>query len=119
MSKSTFYVGVDVGKDELCVAVEGHKPRSFKHTPCGIKGLYHWTGRLAGEALLHFCMESTGVYSRSLAVRFGSFAGVEVSIVNPAQIAAYAKAQLRRTKTDGVDAAVILSFAQSQKPLPW
>jgi len=119
MCKSTYYVGVDVGKDELCVAVEGHKPRSFKHTPSGIKALYNWAGKLAGEAPLHFCMESTGVYSRSLAVRVGSFAGVEISIVNPAQIAAYAKAQLRRTKTDGVDAAVILSFAQSQKPLPW
>jgi len=119
MCKATFYVGVDVGKDQLCVAVDGHKPRSFQHAPGGIKALYNWAGKLAGEAPLHFCMESTGVYSRSLAVRIGAFAGVEVSIVNPARIAAYARAQLRRTKTDGVDAAVILSFAQSQKPTPW
>lgn len=42
-----------------------------------------------------------------------------VSVINPAQIASYAKAQLRRTKTDNVDSQVILSFAQSQKPTLW
>ena len=36
--------------------------------------------------------------------------------VNPAQIAAFARVQLRRIKTDAVDAVVILGFAQSQTP---
>jgi transposase len=43
----------------------------------------------------------------------------EVSIVNPAQIAAFAKAQLRRCKTDQIDAAVIQQFAATQHPPVW
>jgi transposase len=42
-----------------------------------------------------------------------------VSIINPAQIKAFRQVQLRRTKTDGVDAQVILAYAQSQQPPTW
>jgi transposase len=120
MCKVIFYVGIDVSQDELYAALEGHKPHSFRHTVSGIKALYSWARKHSEEeATLHFCMESTGVYSRSLALQLLSFADAQVSIINPAQIASYAKAQLRRTKTDGVDTSVILSFAQSQKPSAW
>ena len=119
MCKSLFYVGVDVGKDELCVSIEGFRPRGFKHDAQGVRSLFNWVSKAAADRRLHFCMESTGVYSRSLAARLLSFNNTEMSIVNPAQINFYAKAQLRRTKTDSVDSQVILSFAQSQKPLAW
>jgi transposase len=119
MDKSLLYVGVDVGQDEVWGVVEGAKPRQFRHTATGIRALGHWAQRHAGGAGTHFCMEATGVYSRSVAVRLLDGDYGEVSIVNPAQIAAYARAQLRRTKTDQVDARVILSFAQSQRPTPW
>ena len=119
MCKGILYVGVDVGQEELWVAIEGDKPRSFRNTLKGIKGLWNWVRRIDSEATLHFCMEATGVYSLKLATCLSAYSDTQVSIVNPAQISFFAKAQLRRSKTDRVDALVILAFAQSQHPESW
>jgi len=119
MGKSRFYVGVDVGSKELWIAVSSRKPRRFTYTPTGITALQKWARQVAGETLLHFCMEATGVYSQKLAMHLHSQADIEVSIINPAQIKAFARATLRRTKTDSMDAQVILKFAISQEPRPW
>lgn len=119
MSKTMMYVGVDVGKDELWAAMTTTKPRPFPHTKTGVTALSTWIMKAAGDARVHVSMEATGIYSQALAMRLVAHANLEVSIVNPAQINAFARAQLRRTKTDRVDAAVILAFAQSQTPLPW
>lgn len=119
MSKSTFYIGIDVGQEELWVAIESKKVRMFKHSKNGIKQLVNWVKKYSNKGRLHFCMEATGVYSYSLATQLHSCPDIDISIVNPAQISSYAKAQLRRTKTDRVDAQVILDFAGSQKPHIW
>jgi transposase len=42
-----------------------------------------------------------------------------VSIVNPAAIRAYAGSQLKRAKTDDVDAVLIAHFAVTQRPPAW
>lgn len=119
MSKNVFYVGIDVGQEELVVCMEGCKPRGFKHNTMGIRKMLEWNRKMACDTELHFCLEATGVYGYSLATSLVSRFGVRVSIVNPAQIASFAKAQLRRTKTDNIDARVILAFAQSQHPPCW
>jgi len=119
MSKERFEVGVDVGQSEVWASVGSGKPRKFKHDESGVKQLYRWAKVKSGELLPHFCMEATGVYSQSLAVRLLGCGRCEVSIVNPAQIAAFAKAQMRRSKTDQIDAQVIWSFAQAQQPRCW
>jgi len=119
MNKHMMYVGVDVGQDEVWAVVRGSKPRMFRNGEAGIRDLGTWAHTRAKGMGVHFCLEATGVYGRTVAVRLLKGHYGDVSIVNPAQIAAYARAQLRRTKTDGVDAQVILSFAQSQQPTPW
>jgi len=119
MNKETFYVGIDVGQEELVVCLDGFKPRSFKHNTMGIRKMVGWSREVSCDAELHFCLEATGVYGYSLATSLVSRFGVRVSIVNPAQIASFAKAQLRRAKTDNIDARVILAFAQSQHPPCW
>jgi len=119
MGKSSFYVGIDVGSKELVVAVEGRRSRSFKHSRLGIKAMVKWAEKIASETPLHFCLEATGVYGYSVACCLHKEHHMSISVINPAQIASYAKAQLRRTKTDSVDAQVILSFAQSQHPPLW
>ncbi len=119
MCKGILYVGVDVGQEELWVAIEGHKPHAFSHTVNGVKRLWNWVHNINSEAILHFCMEATGVYSLQLATRLFAYPDTQISIVNPAQISSFAKAQLRRSKTDRVDALVILTFAQSQHPKSW
>jgi len=119
MCKGTLPIGIDVGKDKLWAAAADQKPRCFEHTAQGIGELYAWARQANPPDILHFCMEATGVYSQSLAVRLLQYPQARVSIINPGQIAAFAKAQLRRTKTDKVDALTILAFAQSQNPAPW
>lgn len=119
MSKTSFYVGVDVGKDELWAAADGYKSRKFTHSTIGIRALYRWATKISEGLAVHICMEATGVYSLSVAHQLYTNDDVLISIINPAQIAAYGKAQLRRTKTDSVDAQIILSFGQSQNPPLW
>lgn len=119
MNKGAFYVGIDVGQEELVVCLEGSKPRSFRHDRIGIAKMVTWGRKASSDGQLHFCLEATGVYGYSLAVSLVSRFGVRVSVVNPAQIASFAKAQLRRAKTDNIDAQVILAFAQSQNPPCW
>jgi transposase len=119
VSKQVVYVGVDVGQEELVACMEGFKPRCFKHDANGIRKMYSWSRKFAGTAELCFCLEATGVYGYSLASSLANRFEVQVSVVNPARISSFAKAQLRRTKTDNIDARVILAFAQSQNPPCW
>lgn len=116
MSKAIVYVGVDVGKDELWAAMTGRRPRLFEHSKAGIKSLCRWGKETAAEATVHVCMEATGMYSQHMAALLIEQPSIEISIVNPALIKAFGRAQLRRTKTDPIDAEVILAFAQSQHP---
>lgn len=119
MSKSTFYIGIDVGQEELWAAIADKKARMFQHNKNGIKQMMKWIEKYSNECLLHFCMEATGVYSYSLATHLHKYTDSNISIVNPAQISSFAKAQLRRTKTDSVDAQVILNFVSTQKTQLW
>lgn len=119
MGKQVMYVGVDVGASELWGAVKGLTPKKFAHTTAGIRALHRWAVKQAGGNVVHLCMEATGVYSQSVAMRLVNLPDTEVSIVNPACIKAFAKVQLRRSKTDMIDAEVIRSFAEGQHPSPW
>lgn len=119
MSKKVMYVGVDVGSEELWVSIEGSKPRSFNHTKEGIRSLNAWSKSKSNHSQIHFCMESTGVYSISLASLLLARHQAVVSIVNPARIAAYARLQMKRSKTDRIDSEVIRNYAETQSPPVW
>jgi len=119
VDKCRFGVGVDVGKDELVVAVSGKKPRGFGTTAGEVKRMYRWLKKCSGGGPIHLGMEATGVYSTKVALRLIEYDQMTVSIINPAQIAAYGRVLLKRTKTDCVDAQVILDFVVKHCPLPW
>ena len=119
VSKPVIYVGVDVGATELWCSCEGLKAKRFAHSGAGIRSLQRWSVKQAGGKTVHLCIEATGVYGLNVAFRLSGMSGIEVSLVNPACIAAFAKAQLRRSKTDPVDAEVIRCYAESQKPPLW
>jgi transposase len=119
MSKNVLYVGIDVGCEELWVSVPRKKPRRFEHSKRGIRSLYSWAARKAGDDQLHFCMEATGVYSVSVASLLVQSHQAVVSIVNPAQIVAYGRVQMKRSKTDQVDAELIRNYAETQTPQAW
>jgi len=119
MSKDVFYVGIDVGSREVWGSVAGLKARRFAHSAKGIASLRGWTSKHAAGAQLHFCLEGTGVYGVSVASLLLQDPDTRVSIVNPAQIKAFANSQLRRCKTDRLDAEVIRQFAEAHQPSLW
>lgn len=109
------FLGIDVAKDTLAVALIGPKtPRktSVANSPAGYARLLDWLAKQHLDAV-EICLEATGTYSDDVAqaLHDGSY---RVYLVNPARIAAYAKSQLSRNKTDAADAVLIARFAQAE-----
>jgi transposase len=114
------YVGIDVSKEKLDVSLL----RAGKSEGCvvennrkGFNQLHHWLKKrkATGAAV---CLEATGIYSDEVAL-FLHERGYRVSVVNPARIAAFASSQMRRSKTDALDAQVIAAFGQALQPEAW
>jgi transposase len=118
----TAQLGIDVSKAKLdvCLLREGEaKPleSSFANEPQGFQKLSRWLERHAkGE--VYICLEATGRYGEAVA-EYLHGRGYIVSVVNPAQIKAYAASQLQRNKTDRLDARLIADFCRTQQPPPW
>jgi transposase len=119
MNKKRFCVGIDVGKDELMVAVVGRKPIVFGTSQSDVKRLVKWVKSQAGSQVIHIGMEATGVYSSRIALPLSEDPALTVSVINPAQIKAYGRATMRRTKTDRIDAQLICDFVVTQSPVAW
>lgn len=119
---SSTVLGIDVAKAKLDVMLrrdEGDAGVSgtFDNTASGFKKLAQWLSKRHAEQV-HACLEATGMYGDDVA-RFLHEAGHTVSVVNPAQIKKHAESQLRRNKTDKLDAAVIADFCLKHHPRPW
>lgn len=115
------YLGVDVAKTKLDICLlKADKVASqaqFENSNKGIEKLLEWLLRHKIKET-HVCLEATGRYSDAVA-RSLHDAGYEVSVVNPAQIKSYARSQLKRNKTDRLDAALIADFCHTQNPPLW
>jgi transposase len=113
-------LGIDVSKaDFYACLLQGQRRtrQSFSNTAGGYQRLQRWLkNRRAGK--IHACMEATGAYWIGLAAALYE-AGITVSVVNPSRTALFARSQLRRTKTDQVDAEMIAEFCRTQRPDAW
>ena len=74
------------------------------------------TGYSAASTLV--VMEATGSYWITLAT-YLTQAGFAVSVINPAQAHYFAKALLKRAKTDAIDAQTLAQLASSLQPTVW
>lgn len=114
-------LGIDISKLKFDVALlrdtGKFKHRVFPNTPAGFGQLSAWLAKQKVERV-HACMEATGAYSEALATYLHE-RGQLVSIVNPAQIKAYAESHLARAKTDKADATLIARFCAERCPPPW
>jgi transposase len=114
-------VGLDVAKAKLDVALKvpagKWKTKVVANTPAGFAELRAWLAK-HGVICAHVCMEATGVYWERVAEDLADH-GFAVSVVNPAQIKAFAAALGVRSKTDAVDAKVIAEFCASSNPRLW
>jgi transposase len=95
------------------------KPMTIEQTPEGFSLLHQRltkTGRSPPEILV--VMEATGIYWLALAT-FLARHGYAVSVVNPAQAHHFAKALLKRAKTDAIDAQTLTQLAACLQPDLW
>jgi transposase len=76
----------------------------------------HQTGH--EPACCQVVMEATGTYWMRLAYTLHE-AGFVVSVVNPIQAHRLAQAQLRRAKTDAIDARLLMELGFKLEPTPW
>ncbi len=115
MSHHSPYVGIDVSKATLDVAI---RPTGqwwqVAHTEDGIHGLVvHLTGLHPSLVIL----EATGGLELPLVGALAA-AGLPVVAVNPRQVRDFAKATGKLAKTDAIDAHVLAHFAEAVHPSP-
>lgn len=109
------YVGIDVSKDTLDVAVHGEQEHwSFANDQSGISKAISMLKELSPEIVV---MEATGGYEVPLAAELG-IGGVPTAVVNPRQIRDFARSAGILAKTDILDARIIARFASRMEPTP-
>ncbi len=113
MNSNKNYIAIDIAKDSLEVKSEAFKG-SFLYNSAGLKKLI---GKIqCVDAPIVVC-EATGGYERKLMDCLRESA-IDVALVNPARVRAFAKSEGIKAKTDRMDAALLLNFAQSKNLQP-
>jgi transposase len=111
--ETNVFVGVDVSKDSLDVAIGTQKEiTTFANDQKGVDSLVKKIRRIDAQLTV---FESTGGYEL-LAASSLAEVGLAVVIVNPRQVRNFAKATGILAKTDAIDARVIAHFAEAVKP---
>ena len=113
-------LGIDVSKATLDVALfdgKKFKTKVFANDLRAMPQLVQWLiSHDAGGCVIG--MEATGSYWALAAIALHD-AGHAVSVINPAQIHAFAQAELSRAKTDVADAKRIARFVWLHQPPAW
>jgi transposase len=113
MEQSGIYVGIDVSKDRLDIAVHGKdKVSSFRNDEEGIE---QTVKRLKELSPVLVVLEATGGIELPVVASLGA-AGVPVAVVNPRQSRDFGKATGKLAKTDALDAKVLAHFASAVRP---
>jgi transposase len=109
------YVGIDVSKTELVVAV---RPSSESFTlayhRAGLKQLVGRLGELEPKLVV---VEATGGLQRQVVAALWT-GGIAVAAVNPSWVRSYARGGGLLAKTDRIDAKLLALFAQREQPAP-
>lgn len=113
-------IGVEVGAETHVVAVVDEagrtllKPTSVSEDAQGYDRLLELIGEAADTLVV---MEATGHYWQNL---FATLAarGFTIALVNPLRTQRFAEEELRRTKTDAIDALGLAEFGRQERPRP-
>jgi transposase len=115
LPSSPLFVGIDVAKDSLAVAVRP-SGLAFQHAndEAGIQAL---VARLTALAPTLIVLEATAGYQDPVVAAL-AVAGLPVAVVNPRQTRRFAQASGKLAKTDPIDAATLAHFAEAIRPQP-
>jgi transposase len=111
--------GIDVGAGELVLAIRRqgtpYLTQTFMNTPADRTRLLKKLARFPGIIV---CVEATGVYHIDLSVALHD-AGVALMVVNPKATHHFAKALMKTSKTDVVDADTLAQYAERMDFVAW
>jgi transposase len=110
--QSATYIGIDVAKAQLDVAVRPSGKQWASATDAA--SLEELVGRLQALQPELIVLEATGGREGPAVAA----AGLPVAVVNPRQVRDFARAVGQFAKTDGLDAQVLAHFAQAIHPTP-
>ncbi len=113
MSSSKSFIGIDVSKENLDVAVRPTgEEKSFAHDEKGLLQMADWIQSLDLPLVV---LEATGGLEKAPVCILAS-RGVRLVVMNPRQIRDFAKATGALAKTDKIDARMIARFAEAVRP---
>jgi transposase len=115
MSEQQIFVGIDVAKAQLDIALRPTGERWA--VPNDDPSITALVARLHAVHPTLIVLEATGGYHRA-AVAALAAAGLPVVVVNPRQTRDFAKATGQLAKTDALDARALAHFAEAVRPTP-
>jgi transposase len=116
MAAVTRFVGIDVAKATLDVAVRPSKQRwQAANTPAGIATVVRRLRRSRVATLV--VLEATGGYEHAVVAALAA-TGIGVVVANPRQVRDFARGTGQLAKTDAIDAGILALFAERVRPAP-
>ncbi len=113
MEQEATYVGIDVAKAQLDVAVRPSGDRwEAPHDEAGVRQM---VSRLTALEPVMVLLEASGGLELPLVAALAAEA-VPVVVINPRQVRDFARATGKLAKTDALDAAVLARFAEVVRP---
>ncbi len=110
------WIGVDIASKSFFAAQrcgDTFVHKSFPMTARGFAAFGRWIEPTSGE--LRICLESTGPYWRPLATWLEQ-QKISYALANPRNVRRFAQASEHRSKTDSIDAEILLRFAETFEP---
>ena len=120
MNKTLPPIGIDVSKQTLDIRLMRGEKLHKQHVANTAEGFEQFADWLEcqGVQQAHICLEATGTYSDAIAL-FCHEQGHQVSVLNPAWVAAFRLSEGKHSKTDGQDAAVLARYCEQKRPSLW
>ncbi len=106
------YVGLDIAKDRLDYSVDGLR---CDHVPNTASGHARLLAALRPLRSVRVICEATGGYERAVVAAL-LLAKLEVCVVNPGRVRAFAHAEGLLAKTDRLDAQLLRRFGEKVRP---
>src|SRR5579862_5097847 len=108
---TTIYAGLDIAKLNLQLHLAG-RFHDLPNTPAGHRRLLKLLAKIPGVQVV---CEATGGYERDVVAALHQ-AAIPLSVLNPARVRFFARAQGQRAKTDPIDAKVLTDYGQALSP---
>src|SRR6266700_4235896 len=114
-ASAAFFVGIDVSKEQLDIAVRpSGESWTVAHEETSLSAL---VARLRDLAPTLIVLEATGGWEVTVTGALAA-AALPVAVVNPRQVRDFARSTGRLAKTDRLDAQLLAQFAEVLRPAP-